>query len=198
MWKYSSTLRSATISPKLKCIDKRLLSANWSHKKICRYLLLLQLRSGTNSTTLSTRSIVVPSSPVARTRCVTVRERRSASCIVGRLGRKGGRGKDGLERRDLRRGVLGDRKLVEVQTSSQSPMARCRSRSVKDEEDRASSSVTRRFSRSDSVEDVMKDPVGESAAMDWTVDRTSSRATVIGSVAVSARRLLDITVYLGM
>ena len=89
--------------------------------------------------------------------------------------------------------------------SSQSPMARFRSRSVKDEEDRASSSVTRRFSRSDSVEDVMKDPVGESAAMDWTVDRTSSRATVIGSVAVSslvvaldARRLLDITVYLGM
>ena len=92
-----------------------------------------RVRSGTNSTTLSTRSIVVPSSPVARTRCVTVRERRSASCIVGRLGRKGGRGKDGLERRDLRRGVLGDRKLVEVQTSSQSPMARCRSRSVKDE-----------------------------------------------------------------
>ena len=44
-------------------------------------------------------------------------------------------GADALRERQktAQRGVLGDRKLVEVQTSSQSPMARCRSRSVKDE-----------------------------------------------------------------
>jgi len=89
--------------------------------------------------------------------------------------------------------------------SSQSPIARSRSRSVKEEEDRASSSVTRRLSRSDSVEEVRKDPVGESVAMDWAVERTSLRATIMESIVVvsssiigvDARRVFTIAVNLG-
>lgn len=57
--------------------------------------------------------------------------------------------------------------MVEVQISSQSPMESTRSRSVGGDAERASSSVTMRFSRSESeLEETRNTPVGESDAMD--------------------------------
>ena len=98
------------------------------------------------------------------------------SYIVDRLEIKGERGKDSFERRGLCCGLLGNRKLVEVHKNSQLLMARNLPRSVKDKEDMAYSLATRRLSWEDSAKDMRKYPIGESDAIDWTVDRTSLRA----------------------
>jgi len=105
------------------------------------------------------------------------------SCTVGSLGRKDGNFTCGRGGRPP--SVEGY--VVDVQMSSQSPIASTRSRSVGGdaEDERASSSVTMRFSRSESeLEEMRKTPVDESDAIACAVDRTESRAVVMGSVGI--------------